>query len=596
MICSPSESSSAALVLAIVALAALLAGCGGPPQSDDLADMVTIHRDAWGVAHIHGKTDRAAAFGMGYAQAEDHYVQLEENALRAIGRAAEFHGEDRLFDDWIAHSLEVPHLAREEYAHYASADPAVRDLLDGFAAGIERWAADHPEVARRLVPYEPWYPLAFIRYLYFQRGFLVGGSGLPGSAFEAAFADAVGLDREQIAGVAPDHTAPSMVQKGSNSWAVTAKKSASGHPLLLINPHLPFFGPAQVYEAHMISDEGWNISGYSRFGFPLPYVGFNEHVAWASTDNKADLADAYLLTFDHPDDPTAYRLGDRYGAVQTWTERVLVKTENGLEERRLPCRKSHHGPIVAQVDGQPVAVRMAKLRQPGWLAEWRNMTRATNLAEFEAAVRPLDMLFGNFLYADRDGRVLYVYNGAVPRRDPSFDWSAPVDGSDPRTDWQGYHDYNELPQVLDPESGWVQNCNGTPFLATAEGGNPDPDAFPPYMVVEGDNGRSRAARRILTGRETFDFDTWTTLAWDGYVTEAEADVEALVEEWTALQADDPTRAAAIEPAVASLRDWDRVSTVDSVAAHLYVAWGVEIRVAAMDGLDSGSDWRVARLE
>jgi penicillin amidase len=390
-------------------------------------------------------------------------------------------------------------------------------------------------------------------------------------------------------------------EQGSNAWAVTPARSASGHALLFINPHLPFFGPSQVYEGHVMSDEGWNFTGYTRFGFPMPYVGFNEDLGWASTDNAADLSDLYVETFDHPDDTLAYRYGDGYRTAVAWVDTIRVASGDGVEARVARFRKTHHGPIVAERDGRPRALRMARYEEPGWLDQWYAMTRARSYEAFLEAAGRLDMLFGNYLYADRAGNIFYAYNAAVPRRDERFDWSETVEGRDPATEWQGYHPLAEIPQVLNPPSGFLQNCNGTPFLATAEA-NPDPAAFPSYMVREGDNARSRAARRILTGRDTFTFDAWARLSYDTYVVSADENVPALVRAWEQAGTDQPERARRLADAVDLLRAWDRISTVGSEAMTLYVYYGealfggggpLEALEQAVEGLER--DWGTLRV-
>jgi penicillin amidase len=571
----------------IIVLILSLVGCR--VVSDDeghlqqLADSVTIYRDAYGVPHVHGATDAAAAFGFAYAQAEDNFWQIEDNFIRAIGRSAEVYGRDALLDDWINRGLETTRLSIEEYE---KSSPEVRALLDGYAEGLNFYVAHNPEVEPRLLDrFEPWHVLAFIRYLYYQRGFLFG-TRIPRDAFMEQFTISTGTSLEETAALALPAT-----ERGSNSWAVTPKKSASGNAMLLINPHLPFFGPSQVYEGHVMSDEGWNFSGYTRFGFPQPYVGFNEHLGWASTDNAADLQDVYMETFDDPDDPLAYRYGDEHRKAEEWTETIRIKTETGVEEQSATFRKTHHGPILAVRDDRPLAVRMAKFEEPGWLAQWYGMSRATTLEEFKAAVSPLDMLFGNYLYADEAGNIYYVYNAAVPRRDPQFDWTAPVDGSDPQTEWQGYHSMEEIPQLLNPESGFLQNCNGTPFLSTSSG-NPDPKDFPSYMVREGDNPRHREARRILSARDTFTSEQWAADAYSTHALQAEDDIPQIVDAWEELKKEDPTRAEKLREAVALLGDWDRVSTVESEAMSLYVFWGEDNRRLRRE--DNTAEKRVIR--
>ena len=515
--------------------------------ANQLAGTVTIYRDTYGVPHVFGRTDASTAFGFAYAQAEDNFWRVEENFIHALGRASEIYGEKTLDEDRLNHALEIPRLAQAEYARL---DKHMHSLCDAFAAGFNHYLERHPEVRPRLLTkIEPWYTLAFIRYNYFQNGFARDRS-LRGTKLLTAATD---NDLKQ-------HT-------GSNGWVVGPTKSASGNALLFVNPHLPFFGPGQVYEGHVHSDEGWNFTGYTRFGFPLPYVGHNENGGWVSTDNAADLTDVYFETFDDPARALAYKHGKEYRLATEHVEEIRVKTANGLETRKFTMRKTHHGPIVATLDGKPLALRMAKFESNGWLREWYDMTRATSLAALKRAISPLNMLFGNVMYADRQGNTWYIYNGAVPKRNPSFDWTKPVDGSNPDTEWQGYHTIDELPQLTNPKTGWMQNCNTTPFLLTSEG-NPDPKQFPKYMVQEGDNPRGAISREILQSKSKFTFDEWTRLAFDTRVMNAGKRLPAVI---SALQQqlDKDPRFRDVHDELAR---WNQRSSNDSIAMTLFSLW------------------------
>ncbi len=526
-----------------------------PDKLARLAMTVTIYRDIYGVPHVFGRTDASTVFGFAYAQAEDNFWRVEENFIHALGRASELYGEESLDEDRLNHALEIPRLAREEYARL---DRHMRLLCDAFAAGFNYYIARHPEVGPRLLTtIEPWYTLAFIRYNYYQNGFARDRN--------------LRQSRLQTAGDQDDLTA----HTGSNGWVIAPSKSATGHAMLFINPHLPFFGSGQVYEGHVHSDEGWNFTGYTRFGFPMPYVGHNENGGWVSTDNAADLEDVYIETFDDPARPLAYRYGSAYRIASERVEEIRVKTATGIEKRRFTMRKTHHGPVLAARDGKLLTIRMAKFESDGWLREWYDMTRAKSLAALKRAMAPLNMLFGNVMYADRQGNTWYLYNGAVPRRDPRFDWTKPVDGSDPATEWQGYHTMAELPQLTNPKTGWMQNCNTTPFLLTSEG-NPDPKQFPKYMVQEGDNPRGAISRQILSGKTTFTFDEWRRLAFDTRVRSAETRLPQLIAALNErLGSSGSTESAAtsrIRQVSLELARWDRRSTNESVAMTIFGLW------------------------
>ena len=534
------------LLLPILVALSFYAAHAQDRSSATLARTVTIYRDTYGVPHVFGRTDASTVFGFAYAQAEDNFWRVEENFINALGRASELYGEKSLEEDRLNRALEIPRLAQTEYERL---DPRMRSLCDAFAAGFNYYIAQHPEARPRLLTkIEPWYTLAFIRYNYFQNGF-ARDPALRQTQFQTAAND---IDLKP-------HT-------GSNGWVINPSRSASGHALLFINPHLPFFGPGQVYEGHVHSDEGWNFTGYTRFGFPLPYVGHNENGGWVSTDNAADLTDVYIETFDDPARPLAYKYGNGYRMATERVEEIRVKTPAGLETRRFTMRKTHHGPILGSRDGKLLAIRMAKFESDGWLREWYDMTRSNSLAALKQAMSPLNMLFGNVMYGDRQGNTWYLYNGAVPKRDPRFDWTKPVDGSDPATEWQGYHTMSELPQMTNPKTGWMQNCNTTPFLLTSEG-NPDPKQFPKYMIQEGDNPRGAISREILASKASFTFDEWRRVAFDTRVMSAGTRLPELL---AALK--DSTANPRLKEVHDELARWDRRSTNDSVAMTLFSLW------------------------
>jgi penicillin amidase len=539
-------------LLLVLALATTATGCAGQqPSALLLASQVTIYRDSFGIPHVFGESDAATTFGFGYAQAEDGFRRLEDNYIRALGRRSEVEGEAGFTDDWLNRLLRIPELARAEYGRMA---PHERELVDGFAAGINYWMARHPETRPRLLRHiEPWYPLALIRYLYYQQGFVYSA----------------GVRGDELAGASHDSTL--VAQTGSNGFVISPSRSATGHAMLVINPHLPYFGPSQVYEGHVHSETGWNFTGYTRFGFPLPYVGHSDAVGWVSTDNAADQADLWKETFDDPKDPLAYRYGDGHRRAEQWTDTVLVKTDSGMERRVVTLTRTHHGPLVAVRGGHPLALGMAHLEDDGWLGEWYAMTRARSMAELRQAMRPQAMLFGNVMGADTAGHIWYLYNGAVPRRDPRFNWQEPVDGSDPATEWKGYHTIDDLPQLRDPKSGWMQNNNTTPFLLTDQG-NPDPKFYPPYMVTEGDNMRGARVRRLLASHPKFTWDEWVRAAFDTRVQMA----DSLLPEMIASARRAGGGSAERREALAVLEQWDHQADTASVAVTVLAKWAEQL--------------------
>jgi penicillin amidase len=519
---------------------------------EQIAQTVTIHRDRYGIPHVFARTDPGAVFGFAYAQAEDNFLRIEDNFIRALGRSAEVHGAGSVADDRLNRALEIPRLAWEEYHRI---DRRTRALVDAFADGVNYYLATHPTVKPRLLQrVEPWYPLAFIRYNYFENG----------------FARAMGITRVEF--LTADSRQGFTDNIGSNGWVVGPSKSASGNALLFINPHLPYFGPGQVYEGHVRSDEGWNFTGYTRFGFPFPYVGHNETLGWVSTDNAADHGDAYRETFDDPRRPLAYRYGRRYRIARSWQDTVRVRRpDGGLELRVFSFKATHHGPVVAERDGHPITIRLAKIEDEGWLAEWYAMTRARSIADLKRAMRPLDMLFGNVMAADRWGNTWYMYNGAIPRRDPRFNWSVPVDGANPATEWRGYHSIDELPQLSNPPSGWMENSNSSPFRMT-DRGNIDEGRFPRYMVPEwtAQNARSQAAHRLLRNANRITLEDLARMAFDTRASRADTLLPRLFAGYE--ESRDTALRRRVGPAVEELERWDRVATTSSIATTVFYAW------------------------
>lgn len=541
---------------------------------EKVARSVTIYRDTYGVPHIYGPTDASCIFGYVYAQAEDNFWQVEDNYIRALGRAAEVYGEDALPGDLMSRALEITRLS---IAEYERASPRLRELWGAVADGLNHFLARNPQVKPRLIThFEPWHVVAFGRWVIYQM-FIVRRMNLK-------------FDDTRIA--ASESVTDSLI--GSNMWAVSPAKSANGRAMLFINPHQPFFGYGQFYEGHLHSEQGWNVSGASFFGMPVPVLGHNDHLGWSHTVNSPDVGDLYLEKFDDPKNPLAYRYGNGYRTAAEWTEAIKIKTARESETRNFKLRKTHHGPIIGKQDGQAVALRLAKLEESSLFGQWYEMGRARTLAEFKAAMARLSLPFLNTMYADRAGNIFYVYNGIVPRRSTKFDWQQPVDGSNPETEWQGYHSFDELPQLTNPKTGFLQNCNSTPFMTTTEG-NPVKTNFPEYMIRDGDTARARVSRRILSSKEKFTYEEWARAAFDTTVLEARTWIPELVAEWEKLSRVDAARAAKLNDAIAELKAWGHVSTIESSAMTLFALWFERVRRLTVDG-DKGQWLKVRALE
>ncbi|HEY1602998.1 MAG TPA: penicillin acylase family protein [Pirellulales bacterium] len=524
-------------------------------DAKSLAQSVNIYRDEWGVPHIDAPTDEGVVFGFAFTQCEDYFWQVEDSYLQCLGRYAEVVGDAGLESDLLNNSFEVVSRSKVDFNEI---EPKLQKICAAYAAGLNYYLATHPQVKPRLLThFEPWNVLAFERFTLLN--FIYGKAHVAKAATRK-------LQDEVRAAT------------GSNAWAIGPSKTKSGTTMLFANPHQPWFGAGQFYEGHLHSGEGWSFSGSTFFGGPLPTIGHNDVLGWSHTVNNPDIADVYRETFDDPKNPLKYRYGDTYKTAERWQVPIAVRTGDKVETRTCTFRKTHHGPIMAKDDDTHfLSVRIAHIFEGSRLRQALAMTRARNFSEWRTAMAGLNLQMFNTVYADRDGNIFYVYNGTIPRRDPSFDWSKPVDGSNPKTEWQGLHTFDELPQILNPPSGFVQNCNATPFAATDDG-NPFQTDFPAYMVEEqnDDKRRSKVSRMLLRKLHDATFEDWQRLGFDTTLYWPLVEIPRYRRELEILKTNNAALAAKIEPLLAHLADWDCRSSTSSTQTTLCAAWYQEM--------------------
>jgi acyl-homoserine lactone acylase PvdQ len=340
--------------------------------------------------------------------------------------------------------------------------------------------------------------------------------------------------------------------------------------LLLINPHTSFYFRSEL---QMVSEEGLNAYGAVTWGQFLVYQGFNPRVGWMHTSSGVNAMSEYLETIERKADSYYYQYGGKEFAVITGQIRVPYRTERGIAERRFTVYRTQHGPVIAEQDGKWVTVRL--MQEPvKALIQSYTRTKATDYKAFRQTMELHTNSSNNTIYADADGDIAYFHGNFIPRRDTRFDWTKPVDGSDPATDWHGLLSVDETPHLLNPKSGWIYNSNDAPWSAAGPGSLKQED-FPAYVETGGESARGLHAVRLFENSKDLTLDGLIGAAFDSYLPWFEKAMPALIKAWDKDPESDP-RKAKLADEIKLLRAWDYRWGADSVATSLAVFWGEDI--------------------
>ena len=520
------------------------------------ASRVTIVRDDWGIAHVHGKTDADAVFGMVYTQAEDDFNRVETNYLNSMGRLAEAEGEARVYQDLRMKLFISPAAMKQQYA----ASPAwLKALMNAFADGLNFYLAKHPDVKPRVIQrFEPWMALSFTE-------------GSIGGDIER-----INLAKlEEFYGKAPVLQAslpePEREPSGSNGMAISPSRTAAHHALLLINPHTSFFFQSEL---HMSSDQGLNAYGAVTWGQFFIYQGFNEHAGWMHTSSGVDAVDEYLETVTKKGDRYSYLYGAKQLPLTEEQITVPYKSGAGLAQRTFTVFRTQHGPVVRTLNGKWVTIRL--MQEPvKALMQSYSRTKAQDYKQYRQTMELKANSSNNTIYADSHGDIAYFHGNYIPKRDTSFDWTKPVDGSTPATDWKGLMTIDETPHLLNPKSGWLYNTNNWPWSAAGES-SPKKADYPAYVENGTESARGLHAIRVLKDKTDFTLDSLIAAAYDSYLPWFEKPLPALIKAWDDAPASDPMKAKLADQ-IALLRTWDLRWAVDSIPTSLAVFWGEDLR-------------------
>jgi acyl-homoserine lactone acylase PvdQ len=518
---------------------------------------VTIVRDDWGIAHISGRTDADAVFGAIYAQAEDDFNRVETNYLNSMGRLAEAEGETALWRDLRMKLFIDPEVLKKQYRM----SPAwLKTLMDAWADGLNFYLFKHPQVKPRVIKhFEPWMALSFTE-------------GSIGGDIES-----INLEQLQafygngpVASVSNDEGEPVAEPTGSNGIAISPSNTIGRQALLLINPHTSFFFRSEL---QMTSGEGLNAYGAATWGQFFIYQGFNDRAGWMHTTSAVDAVDGYHETIVKKGDRFFYKYGTEERPVIASVIKIPYKTEQGMAEKSFTVYRTHHGPIIASTKDKWVSIRL--MQEPvKALTQSYSRTKAKNYKAFKQTMELHANSSNNTIYADADGNIAYFHGNYIPKRDPKFDWTRPVDGSDPNTEWQGLLSVDEAPLLFNPASGWLYNSNNSPWSAAGPS-SPRKSDYPVYVDSGVESPRGLHAIRVLENKKDFTLDSLIAAAYDSYLPWFEKPIPALVKAWDQTATADPLKAR-LSDQIALLRDWDLRWSTASVPTALAVFWGEDI--------------------
>ena len=521
------------------------------------AQNVTIIRDDWGIAHVYAKTDADVVFGALYAQAEDDFNRVETNYLKAMGRLAEAEGESKIYQDLRMKMFISPEALRKQYAE----SPAwLRQLMDAFADGLNFYLAKHPEVKPRVITrFEPWMALSFTE------GSIGGDIERIDLTKLETFYGKRPVMRAQVDDFMRE---PS----GSNGIAIAPANTREKHALLLINPHTSFFFRSEL---QMVSEEGLNAYGAATWGQFFIYQGFNDRAGWMHTSSGVDAVDEYLEVVTKRGNGYVYKYGGEQRPVTATTITVPYKKGAAMMEKTFRAYATQHGPVIREENGKWVTIRL--MQEPvKALMESYLRTKARNYKAYRETMELKANSSNNTIYADADGTIAYFHGNFIPKRDTKFDWTKPVDGTNPATDWQGLHAVEETPTLLNPASGWLYNTNNWPWSAAGTS-SPNKSDFPAYVESGRESARGLHAIRVLEGKKDFTPTSLMKAAYDSYLPWFEKTIPALVRAWESGTVD-----RRLAEQVRVLRQWDLRWSEDSVATSLAVFWGEEVQQRVRD--------------
>ena len=507
------------------------------------ASKIDIVRDKFGVPHIFAKTDPEVAYGLAWAHAEDDFTTIQQSLLAGKAMLASYQGKKGASIDYIIHLLRIPELVEEKYETDLS--PAFKKLLQGYCAGLNAYAAKHPDeiLVKKAFPVVP---KDMIQYSVLQLCVLSGAD----KALSSIFGGTVPL-------------LENYKTAGSNAFAFNSAKTTDGQVYLDINAHQPLEGPVAFYEAHLCSEEGWNIIGANFPGAPCILHGCNEYLGWAHTVNAPDKLDIYQLEIN-PANKLQYKFDGQWLSLEEKNAALKVKISGIRINVNKKVYWSKYGPTIITPRGT-FAIRMPAQMDIRGLEQWYRFNKAKNFTEFSAALNMLAIPGYNIVYADRYDTIYYLSNGRIPIRDPKYNWKTTLPGNTSATLWNSLHPLADLPQVLQPKSGYVFNTNHSPFHSTEGPENPvikDPTMG--YETLE--NNRSRRFEELIAGYDKVSYENFKKIKFDRQYP-AKFAFPTNIDSLFLLKASEHP---AVADLINQLNQWDKTAGTESIGAGTFL--------------------------
>jgi acyl-homoserine-lactone acylase len=524
------------------------------------ANRISIIQDDWGIPHIYGKTDADAVFGLMYIQCLQNFSRLEENHLEMQGRLSEVYGKSHLYDDL---QMRLIYDSSAAIADYNRSPGWFRQLMDASADGVNYYLYKHPEIKPLVLKrFEPWFVL--MRTNGSISSTQTGGIKLQDLKNLYPVADAsTSFFEKKI----PFYEQDPM---GSNGFALAPSKTHNKNSILYINPHTTFYYRTEV---HMVSDEGLNAYGAVTWGTFFIFQGFNAHCGWMHTSSYADVADLFRETIKKQGNSLFSSYDGKLLPVKTRKISIAYKTEKGNAFEDFTTYATNHGPVMGSRNGEWLAVRENNRSLNGLLQSWLR-TKANGFESFKKIMDLRSNSSDNTVFADDKGNIAYWHGNFIPRRNPKLDYSQPVDGSTSTTDWKGLHTLDEMVHVYNPKSGWIENCNSTPFTASGVS-SPKKTDYPRYMAPDGQNGRAVNAIRLLSQAQDVTLDNMIQIGYNHYLSAFDILLPSLFSAYDQMAATNPLKKSLEEP-IHYLRIWDRNASASSVATTLAIEWASKL--------------------